>query len=58
MTTGGIGGNHPMVRDQWPNGDGPGYMLTGVPASVDGEFQQAVASGLGRWEQEARAFRN
>ncbi len=47
VTTGGIGGNHPMVRDQWPNGNGPGYMLTGVPASVDGEFQQAVAKAGG-----------
>ncbi|PYI37934.1 FAD-binding dehydrogenase [Arthrobacter psychrolactophilus] len=43
VTTGGIGGNHPMVRDQWPNGSGPEHMLTGVPASVDGHFQQAVA---------------
>lgn len=43
VTTGGIGGNHKMVREQWPNGSGPEYMLTGVPASVDGEFQQVVA---------------
>ncbi|POH58618.1 FAD-binding dehydrogenase [Arthrobacter glacialis] len=47
VTTGGIGGNHAMVREQWPNGTGPGYMLTGVPASVDGEFQQAVARAGG-----------
>lgn len=47
VTTGGIGGNHPMVREQWPNGTGPEYMLTGVPASVDGEFQQAVARAGG-----------
>jgi predicted oxidoreductase len=47
VTTGGIGGNHPMVREQWPNGTGPEYMLTGVPASVDGHFQQAVASAGG-----------
>lgn len=47
VTTGGIGGNHPMVREQWPNGTGPDYMLTGVPASVDGEFQQAVARAGG-----------
>ncbi len=43
VTTGGIGGNHKMVREQWPNGSGPQSMLTGVPASVDGEFQQVVA---------------
>ena len=47
VTTGGIGGNHTMVREQWPHGTGPGRMLTGVPASVDGEFQQAVARAGG-----------
>ncbi|ALV44907.1 FAD-binding dehydrogenase [Arthrobacter alpinus] len=47
VTTGGIGGNHPMVRDQWPGGTGPKTMLTGVPASVDGEFQQAVGAAGG-----------
>ena len=47
VTTGGIGGNHSMVREQWPNGTGPGRMLTGVPASVDGEFQQSVARSGG-----------
>lgn len=47
VTTGGIGGNHTMVREQWPNGQGPDSMLTGVPASVDGMFQQAVAQAGG-----------
>lgn len=47
VTTGGIGGNHAMVREQWPGGTGPATMLTGVPASVDGEFQQAVATAGG-----------
>ncbi|MFQ4148970.1 FAD-binding dehydrogenase [Arthrobacter sp. LAPM80] len=47
VTTGGIGGNHAMVREQWPNGEGPATMLTGVPASVDGEFQQAVSRAGG-----------
>ena len=47
VSTGGIGGNHAMVREQWPNGSGPGYMLTGVPASVDGLFQQSVAGAGG-----------
>ncbi|NVM96819.1 FAD-binding dehydrogenase [Arthrobacter wenxiniae] len=48
VTTGGIGGNHDMVRRQWPGGASPKSMLTGVPASVDGEFQQAVAAAGGR----------
>ncbi len=48
VTTGGIGGNHAMVRSQWPGHASPRHMLTGVPASVDGEFQQAVARAGGR----------
>lgn len=48
VTTGGIGGNHDMVRAQWPEHNAPEYMLTGVPASVDGEFQQAVSRAGGR----------
>jgi predicted oxidoreductase len=44
VTSGGIGGNHEMVRRQWPGGNAPTYMLSGVPASVDGEFQSAVES--------------
>lgn len=47
VTTGGIGGNHELVREQWPNGTGPKTMLTGVPASVDGKFQAAVAHAGG-----------
>lgn len=47
VTTGGIGGNHAMVRSQWPGKASPAYMLAGVPASVDGEFQQAVSRAGG-----------
>ncbi|MBO1767225.1 FAD-binding dehydrogenase [Allobranchiibius sp. GilTou38] len=38
VTTGGIGGNHDMVREWWPQrlGTAPKHMLTGVPAYVDG----------------------
>lgn len=42
VTTGGIGGNHEKVRRQWPGGTAPESMLSGVPASVDGEFLPAV----------------
>ncbi|SEJ06171.1 hypothetical protein SAMN04487917_103502 [Arthrobacter sp. yr096] len=42
VTSGGIGGNHDMVRRQWPGENAPTYMLSGVPVSVDGEFQSAV----------------
>ncbi|NWL09800.1 FAD-binding dehydrogenase [Paenarthrobacter nitroguajacolicus] len=44
VTTGGIGGNHAQVRRQWPDDTAPDYMLSGVPASVDGEFLSAVES--------------
>ncbi|AJT41027.1 FAD-binding dehydrogenase [Psychromicrobium lacuslunae] len=42
VTSGGIGGNHPKVREQWPAGAAPDYLISGVPASVDGDFQDAV----------------
>ncbi|WP_329458599.1 FAD-binding dehydrogenase [Streptomyces sp. NBC_01497] len=38
VTSGGIGGNHDLVRAQWPDrlGTPPRHMITGVPAHVDG----------------------
>ncbi|WP_406181634.1 FAD-binding dehydrogenase [Streptomyces sp. NBC_01006] len=38
VTSGGIGGNHDLVRKQWPDrlGTPPQRMLSGVPAHVDG----------------------
>ncbi|MEV6650641.1 FAD-binding dehydrogenase [Streptomyces sp. NPDC051219] len=38
VTSGGIGGNHDLVRAQWPDrlGRPPERMLSGVPAHVDG----------------------
>ncbi|MCA1218897.1 FAD-binding dehydrogenase [Streptomyces sp. 8L] len=38
VTSGGIGGNHDLVRAQWPErlGTPPRHMVTGVPAHVDG----------------------
>ncbi|GIM88430.1 FAD-binding dehydrogenase [Paractinoplanes toevensis] len=40
LTTGGIGGNHEMVREYWPErlGTPPKSMVTGVPAYVDGRM--------------------
>jgi len=40
VTSGGIGGNHDLVRKAWPKrmGPAPDDMLTGVPASVDGRM--------------------
>ncbi|MEO6885843.1 MAG: FAD-binding dehydrogenase [Jatrophihabitantaceae bacterium] len=41
VTSGGIGGNHEMVRRNWPAdrlGPAPKSMITGVPAHVDGRM--------------------
>lgn len=40
VTTGGIGGNHELVRAKWPQrlGAPPKRMLSGVPAHVDGRM--------------------
>jgi len=40
VTSGGIGGNHDLVRAQWPArlGEPPKHMLSGVPAHVDGRM--------------------
>jgi uncharacterized protein len=48
ISSGGIGGNHALVRAQWPKrlGKAPKSMLTGVPAYVDGSMQP-VATDAG-----------
>ena len=41
VTSGGIGGNHELVRQNWPverMGPPPASMITGVPAHVDGRM--------------------
>jgi len=49
ITSGGIGGNHEMVRRNWPAdrlGPAPTTMITGVPAHVDGRMLD-IAEGAG-----------
>jgi uncharacterized protein len=50
VTSGGIGGNHDLVRKQWPKrmGPPPAQMLSGVPHHVDGLMQGIAASAGGR----------
>lgn len=45
VTTGGIGGNHDIVRRYWPSrmGTPPTSMITGVPAYVDGRMLDIAA---------------
>ncbi|MFF8954676.1 FAD-binding dehydrogenase [Streptomyces sp. NPDC014894] len=54
VTSGGIGGNHDLVRAHWPErlGSPPGKLLSGVPAHVDGLMlgiaERAGASHINR----------
>jgi predicted oxidoreductase len=45
VTSGGIGGNHELVRRNWPArlGPAPKRLLSGVPAHVDGRMLEATA---------------
>ncbi|MEP6622486.1 MAG: FAD-binding dehydrogenase, partial [bacterium] len=51
VTSGGMGGNHHLVRRHWPTdrlGAAPAFMLSGVPAHVDGLLQQEIQSSGAR----------
>lgn len=50
VTSGGIGGNHELVRRNWPArlGTPPARMVAGVPAHVDGRMLQIAQSAGGR----------
>jgi predicted oxidoreductase len=53
ITTGGIGANHDMVRNYWPQrmGTAPSSMITGVPAYVDGrmlDIRRRLGSATGQ----------
>ncbi|MFF3343429.1 FAD-binding dehydrogenase [Streptomyces flavidovirens] len=50
VTSGGIGGNHDLVRANWPQrlGTPPASMLSGVPAHVDGLMLGVTEAAGGR----------
>lgn len=50
VTSGGIGGNHDLVRQNWPQrlGEPPTRMLCGVPDYVDGRMLGITAAAGGR----------
>lgn len=50
VTSGGIGGNHALVRENWPAdaGSPPEHMLSGVPDFVDGSMLRTVGNSGGR----------
>jgi predicted oxidoreductase len=49
VTSGGIGGNHDLVRQHWPErlGPPPKRLLSGVPTHVDGSMLQVVIANGG-----------
>ena len=49
VTSGGIGGNHELVRRYWPErlGEAPRNMISGVPEHVDGLMLDVVKAGGG-----------
>ncbi|BBZ28564.1 FAD-binding dehydrogenase [Mycolicibacterium madagascariense] len=58
VTTGGIGGNHEIVRRNWPRemGTAPRSMITGVPAHVDGRMLGIAAAAGVRLVNEDRMW--
>ena len=49
VTSGGIGGNHDLVRETWPTermGAAPEHLISGVPAHVDGRMLK-ISEGAG-----------
>lgn len=49
VTSGGIGGNHDLVRRNWPArlGQPPAHMVAGVPAHVDGRMLEITGAAGG-----------
>jgi predicted oxidoreductase len=49
VTSGGIGGNHELVRRNWPKrlGEPPKRLISGVPDHVDGRMLEVVAASNG-----------
>jgi len=50
VTSGGIGGNHDLVRKAWPSrlGSPPQHMISGVPAHVDGRMIEITQKAGGQ----------
>ncbi|TCC43841.1 FAD-binding dehydrogenase [Kribbella capetownensis] len=58
VTSGGIGGNHDLVRSQWPQrmGEPPKRMISGVPAHVDGRMLAITEQAGGRYVNRDRMW--
>ena len=49
VTSGGIGGNHDLVRQNWPRrlGPAPKHLISGVPNHVDGRMLEIITANGG-----------
>jgi uncharacterized protein len=58
VTSGGIGGNHDLVRQNWPErlGPPPKHLISGVPAHVDGRMLSVVKQSGGDLINEDRMW--
>ena len=58
VASGGIGGNHELVRKNWPEwlGTAPEHMLSGVPAHVDGRMLEIAAKAKARLVNQDRMW--
>lgn len=58
VASGGIGGNHELVRENWPEwlGAPPEHMLSGVPAHVDGRMLGIAAKAKARLVNQDRMW--
>ncbi|HET6294386.1 MAG TPA: FAD-binding dehydrogenase [Kribbella sp.] len=58
VTSGGIGGNHDLVRAQWPArmGKPPENLISGVPAHVDGRMLAITEAAGGRYVNRDRMW--
>jgi len=58
VASGGIGGNHDLVREMWPEwlGTAPEHMLSGVPAHVDGRMLGIAARAKARLVNQDRMW--
>ncbi|GMA89605.1 hypothetical protein GCM10025869_01340 [Homoserinibacter gongjuensis] len=58
VASGGIGGNHELVRENWPEwlGTPPEHMLSGVPAHVDGRMLGIAAKAKARLVNQDRMW--
>ena len=58
VTAGGLGGNHELVRRNWPArlGTAPAHLISGVPAHVDGRMLGITAQVGGRLVNQDRMW--